>query len=169
MKTRMLTLIRHAEAGSLHGSRIADHNRPLTERGRKDARQLATRLQAAGFLPDSMWTSDAERAETTARLIQAGIGLSDAAVAVRAGLYLAHTKTLVDLIGHAGDDISSLAVVGHNPGLSDLWDWLCDKPGLGLPTCGIVCLELGISRWSDLHQGCANLRDFGTPALTFAP
>jgi phosphohistidine phosphatase len=115
-----------------------------------------------------MWTSDAERAETTARLIQAGIGLSDSAVAVRPGLYLAHTKTLVDLIGNADDDFSALAVVGHNPGLSELWDWLCDKPGCGLPTCGIVSLELAISRWSDLQPGCANLRDFTRPELTFS-
>ena len=163
MTGRVLTLIRHAEAGAPHGSRIADHNRPLTKRGREDARRLGSRLEAEGFLPDSIWTSDAERAETTARLVQKGVGLPDALVVVRASLYLAHLETLADLIRAADDDIYQLAVVGHNPGLTELWEWLSGKPGLGLPTCGIVRLELGIACWSELQRESASLLDFGRP------
>lgn len=163
MSKRLLTLIRHAEAGAPHGSRIADHNRPLTERGRRDASRLGALLSSRGFMPDCLWSSDAERAQTTARILGQAIALSDSELDIRSGLYLAHMGTLCDAIREASDDLGHLVLVGHNPGLSELWDWLCDKQGFGLPTCGIARLELDLSRWSQLERGCAHLVEFDRP------
>ena len=63
----------------------------------------------------------------------------------------------------ADAEIQHLVVVGHNPGLSELWDWLCDKEGFGLPTCGVARLELGISRWNQLDRASAELLEFSRP------
>jgi phosphohistidine phosphatase len=163
MSKRLLTLIRHAEAGSEHGSRIRDCDRPLTEQGRKDAMGLGARLADLAFEPDGVWTSDAERALSTTRILADSMALGPADLDIRSGLYLAHMSTLRDSIREADADIQHLVVVGHNPGLSELWDWLCDKHGFGLPTCGIAHLQLKISRWSQLERGCGDLIEVGGP------
>ena len=163
MISRYLTLIRHAEAGSEHGSRIRDCDRPLTERGRQDASRLGGRLAVLGIEPGRVWTSDAERALTTTQILAAAIELPPGRLEIRSGLYLAHMGTLCDFIREADADIQHLVVVGHNPGLSELWNWLCDKEGFGLPTCGWAQLELGISRWTQLDRGCAEILEFDVP------
>ena len=163
MTNRRLTLIRHAEAGSEHGSRIRDYNRPLTVRGRQDASRLGGHFAVLGIEPGRVWTSDAERALTTSQILAAAMELPPGRLEIRSGLYLAHMDTLRDFIREADADIPHLAVVGHNPGLSELWNWLCDKEGFGLPTCGWAQLELGISRWTQLDRGCAELLEFDVP------
>ena len=160
MNKRLLTLIRHAEAGSEHGSRMPDIDRPLTERGRGHATRLAAHLAQLGLEPDLVWTSDARRAETTANILASSLSLSSSVVRVRSELYLAHTRTLCDSIREVGSEVHHLLVVGHNPGLAELWDWACDKNGFGLPTCGIARLELEVERWGQLERGCAKLIEF---------
>ena len=163
MTRRLLTLVRHAEAGSEHGSRIRDCNRPLTTRGRQDANRLGVRFSSLDIAPDSIWTSDAERALTTTQILLAASAIPPGRLEIRSGLYLAHMSTLCDLIREADAEIQHLVVVGHNPGLSELWDWLCDKEGFGLPTCGVARLELGISRWNQLDRASAELLEFSRP------
>ena len=159
MTKRFLTLVRHAEAGSEHGSRIRDCDRPLTERGRSDAIGLGAFRADLDFHPDGVWTSDAERALATATILSESMALVPGALDVRSSLYLAHLSTLRELIREADADIHELMIVGHNPGLSELWDWLCDKHGFGLSTCGVARLELKISRWSQLERGSGVLMD----------
>ncbi len=160
MQKRLLTLIRHAEAGSAHGSRIRDCDRPLTERGREEARQLGARLAGIDFVPDLIWCSDAERAVVSAKILSSALSLPGGSVEVRPGLYLAHTTALCEMLAEIDPEIRSLVVVGHNPGLSELVDWLCDKNGFGLATCGMARLELTIRDWSQLDEGCADLVEF---------
>lgn len=163
MTTRLLTLVRHAEAGAEHGSRIRDCDRLLTERGRADAKRLGARLAAMEFEPDSVWASDAQRALATATILAKSLALGPAVLDVRPSLYLAHSSVLCDRVREASDGVRHLAIVGHNPGLSEVWDWLCDKNGFGLPTCGVARLELEIGHWHELERGCAQLIDFQCP------
>jgi len=160
MQKRVLTLIRHAEAGSAHGSRIRDCDRPLTERGRKEARELGLRLAGMGFMPDRIWCSDAERAEVSARILSSELSLSGQSIELRPSLYLAHTTAISEMIAAADSEIHSLVVVGHNPGLSELVDWLCEKNGFALATCGMARLELAIRDWGQLDEGCAERVEF---------
>ena len=163
MTTRFLTLVRHAEAGAEHGSRIRDCDRLLTERGRADANRLGARLGATEFEPGSIWTSDAQRALATATAIAESLSLDPKLLDVRSSLYLAHSSVLCDMVQEAADGVGHLAIVGHNPGLSEVWDWLCDKNGFGLPTCGVARLELDIRHWNQLDRGCAQLIEFYRP------
>jgi phosphohistidine phosphatase len=169
MGKRILTLIRHAEATSAHGSRIRDCDRPLSERGRRDALQLGTRLAGTDFAPDRVWCSDAERALVSAKILSQVLSFPAGFLEPRPSLYLAHSATLREIISEADPEIHSLALVGHNPGLSELVDWLCDKNGFGLPTCGIARLELAIRDWSQLEEGCGDLVEFGRPEPDLAP
>lgn len=163
MNERFLTLIRHAEAGAEHGSRTPDIDRPLTERGRGDATRLGAHLAQLGLEPDVLWTSDALRAMATADILAGSLSLPNSALCVRGDLYLAHTSTLCDAIREVGPETKHLAVVGHNPGLAELWDWACDKNGFGLPTCGIARLRIEIERWGQLERGSAELIEFDRP------
>lgn len=169
MTVRLLTLVRHAEAGAEHGSRLRDCDRPLTERGQADAHRLGTRLAAIDFAPDRVWTSDTARALTTARVLEQSLSLEHAGLDIRSSLSLAHASVLCELLREADDEIHHLMLVGHNPGLSEVWNWLCDKSGFGLPTCGVARLKLDIRHWNQLDRGCARLIEFERPGSTISP
>jgi phosphohistidine phosphatase len=72
------------------------------------------------------------------------------------GQLLAALQALDDGVAHA-------ALVGHNPGLSELAELLTDA-GIGdIPTCGIVTIELDVERWRDAVPGCGRALDFDYP------
>ncbi|MET0154492.1 MAG: histidine phosphatase family protein [Rickettsiales bacterium] len=128
MKT--LTLLRHAEAAPAAGRN--DKRRPLTQRGANEARALGGAL-AESFSTDADATrvlcSDAVRTTQTAeKLTGQEIGRrlpleSDAA------LYNASAQKIFSVIATQDDGLRALAVVAHNPGISEACAALCDRLG----------------------------------------
>ena len=86
-----LVLVRHAKSDWGHPG-LADHNRPLNDRGLRDAPVLAQRLAATGFRPDRLLTSTALRARTTAGFFADALGV---AADAREELYGASARTLL--------------------------------------------------------------------------
>jgi phosphohistidine phosphatase len=161
--TRHLTLIRHAKANADHRGGRGDFDRPLAERGEKDVKRMGKRLAAIGFAPDRIVSSAALRAHQTACEIARRIDHSASAIETREDMYLASGGSLLDVVRETDASLEHLALVGHNPGLSDLWDWLVDERGSVLPTCGIARLELTLGCWADASPGDAILLEFDFP------
>ncbi|MCR2825824.1 SixA phosphatase family protein [Microbacterium sp. zg.Y909] len=127
-----LALARHAK--SEWGSPgIADHDRPLTERGLRDAPIMAARLADSGFVPDAIVTSTALRARTTAAVFGERFGLEPV---LRPGLYGAPAEELLEAAVHQG--APSVLVVAHDPGMSVLAARLSDDAIGHMPTCGVA-------------------------------
>ncbi|MBW2231005.1 MAG: histidine phosphatase family protein [Deltaproteobacteria bacterium] len=169
MATKHLTLIRHAKASVNHRGGRGDFDRPLAERGERDAKRMATRLAAIGFAPDLLVSSAAERALQTAHEIAGRIDDLAESIVTRDDMYLASARALLDIVRETEAGVRHLVLVGHNPGLSDLWDWLVDERGGGLPTGGIARLELSVGSWLDASQGDAILLDFDHPRRELKP
>lgn len=163
MSTRLLTLIRHAKASVEQRGGGGDFERALAPRGERDVVRMGKRLATAGSTPDLIVSSAALRADQTARAIAVEIGHPLDQIVTSEDLYLASERYLLDSVRATDPAVRHLALVGHNPGLSDLWGWLTDDYGTNLPTCGIARLELETESWREVIPGCALLVDFDYP------
>ncbi len=152
----LLVLLRHAKA---EPARADDHARVLAPQGRRDAAAAGRWFVATGISPDLVVVSTAERARQT----WAGVGISPAVYDER--LYLATEDELLDVVRETQEDVQTLVLVGHNPGLEELVRALDDSPSArdrtnrGLSTCAVALLT--VDGWADL--GGAVLEELVVP------
>ena len=145
MKT--LTLVRHAKS-SWKDTSLADRERPLNKRGKRDAPEMGRRIAAAGIRPSLIVSSPAVRAWTTAKVIAGEIGYPREFLQRDNALYLASVNGILDVIASQDVGFNSLMLVGHNPGFTDFANYLV--PGLtnNVPTAGVVSVELDTDEWT---------------------
>ncbi len=159
---KRLTLVRHAKS-SWSEAGLPDFERPLNERGKRDAPGMGTRLAAAGFRPDRLVSSPARRARATAKRIAREIGYPRQDIVLEPDLYGAAPDALLAVIHGLPGALEHVALVGHNPGLTELHNRLADVRIDNIPTTGVVQLELAIDDWNEVDEGCARLLAFDYP------
>ncbi|MCY4437212.1 MAG: histidine phosphatase family protein [Chloroflexi bacterium] len=159
---KLLTLIRHAKS-SWKQYGVEDSARPLNGRGKRDAAMMGQRLAAIGFLPDAFLTSPAKRARGTARRLAKEIGFPKSHIALEEEIYHAMSDRLLNLIRRLDDSRDHVALVGHNPGFTELSGLLSQDYIGDVPTCGVVRLELDVSSWQEVERNCGRLLDFDFP------
>ena len=136
-----LALVRHAKS-DWGDPGLADHDRPLNDRGMRDAPVMAARLAASGFRPDVILASTALRARTTAEAFAAELG---AAVSLDPELYGAPAATL--LAAAAAPRAGSVVVVAHDPGMSVLAGRLSGEGIAHMPTCAVATFTWAQDDW----------------------
>lgn len=146
MKT--LLVLRHAKS-SWNDAAMTDHDRPLNERGRRDAPRVGRWLQDQQLVPDAIISSTAVRARATADAVASTLGLGRR-ISVDPRLYLADPHAILDVLREAADaDAASLLIVGHNPGLEELVEHLTGEPE-ELPTAALAHIVLPLDSWRDV-------------------
>jgi len=159
---KRLTLIRHGKS-DWHSPADSDFDRPLNERGKRAAVTMGERLAAADKIPGLLVSSPAKRARTTARLIARELDYPEQKIVFAAEIYDAALETLIELLCSIDDKVEQLLMVGHNPGFSELGQWLSNAAPDWLPTCGQLELELPIDSWTDAEEACARLLAYDYP------
>jgi phosphohistidine phosphatase len=161
---RTLWLIRHAKADNpVFGQ--TDAERPLAPRGRADVQRLAKHLaQHNPAPPQWLWVSPATRTRQTAEPLA---DLWHSQVIYEPSLYLADSFSLLDCLQGTPDDCSSAALIGHNPGISDLAHVVLkeeDRHAISpnLPTLGLVRLTFR-GNWNELMAGGCKIEENLTP------
>ncbi len=158
---KQLTLIRHAKS-SWDGIGVADIDRPLNDRGRRDAPEMGRRLKALGFAPDVVLVSSARRTQETALALWIALGLEPRS-RIEPLLYMAGTSAMLDVIRATDAAVAHLVLVGHNPGLTALANRLGAKPIDNIPTAGVVRFLIDSDRWSPLDLARVQWIDFDYP------
>ena len=148
-----LILVRHAKS-SWKLDDCPDFYRPLNERGYREAPVLGRRLAAECAAPDAILCSPAVRAYSTALFLRAAWMLPWDQLAIAPAVYEATAGNLLDWLA-AGERPERLVVVGHNPGLSDLFAWLTSADAPELRTACAVALSLHPT--TPLERGSARL------------
>lgn len=159
---RRLTLLRHAKS-SWQDESLDDRERPLNERGERDAPMMGRRLLARNARPTLILTSPAVRARHTARLVARELGYPREFLQREDTLYLASPDDIVAVIARQDDQLRDVIVCGHNPGLTELANRLTGAGIDNIPTCGIVVVDLELSSWADLPGARGALVDFDFP------
>lgn len=164
---RKIVLLRHSKAD---WPEVADHERPLAERGRKDAPVAGDWLAAQGVNPDLTLCSTAVRTRETWKLAVPQLAKRPRTV-YEERLYDASPGDLVAVLNELPDDIREVLLVGHNPSIQGLAQVLAgsaeDEPGAhlerrGFPTSAVAVLTYTGS-WKSLEPGAARLVDFWAP------
>lgn len=148
MKT--LTILRHAKS-SWRDATLDDHDRPLNARGKRDAPEMAARIKHAGIRPSLIISSSANRAWTTAKEIAREISYPPEFLHREKSLYHAGVRSLLDILAEQDVGFNSILMVGHNPGFTDLANYLIPDLTDNIPTCGFVSMLIDRDDW-DLHD-----------------
>ena len=149
MKT--LYLVRHAKS-SWKFPELADFDRPLNRRGKRDAPMMGKRLQQQGVRPDLIISSPAKRARKIAQAVAKAVGYSASAIAYDPEVYEASADSLLTLLQATDDRVAVLILVGHNPELTDLANRLTAHFIDNVVTSGVVAIEFPTERWAEVGQ-----------------
>jgi phosphohistidine phosphatase len=164
---RKLILLRHAKSD---WPDVADHERPLAKRGRRDAPVVGHWLGESGYVPDAVVCSTALRARQTWELASAGLAAAEpgASPVVRyeSRVYGATVLSLLMLVREFDPAWRTAMIVGHNPGLAELTVGLAspDAPAPhAFPTAAVAVFGLH-GPWAEVATGEARLLAFTVPA-----
>jgi len=158
---KQLILIRHAKS-SWDDLSARDFDRDLSERGRCDAPNMGRRLADRGLVPDGFVISSSQRTRSTAYLMAEQFDFPTEEIELKNELYLASPSTMLKLIRRTPDHVQRLALLAHNPGITELANQLARTCIDNIPTCGVVTLEMSVESWSEAGSR-TQLLDFDYP------
>ncbi|WP_290664789.1 histidine phosphatase family protein [Ignavibacterium sp.] len=147
---RQLILIRHAKS-SWSNPDLSDFDRPLNKRGKRDLAFMSVLLSQKNISPELIISSPALRTKLTAIEFANKIGYNKNKIIWNKNLYLASYMKILKIIKQIENKINCAIIVGHNPGLTDLQNYLCNEEIDNIPTSGIVSMST-IKEWKDVES-----------------
>ncbi|MCJ0869711.1 histidine phosphatase family protein [Streptomyces sp. AP-93] len=167
---RLLVLVRHAK--SVPKDAAPDFDRPLADRGRREAPKAGEWLAESGYRVDFALCSSARRTRQTWQLMVPGLS-EPPPVVYEDRLYNASTDSLMAVLRETDESVTGLLVVGHNPGIHELAVTLCGNGGRneegllhriheGFPTAAVVVVALP-DGWQELAPGAGRPKAFWAP------
>jgi phosphohistidine phosphatase len=164
--TRELLLLRHGKSDWSTG--LDDFHRPLQDRGKRGAQRQGVWLARQGLQPDHAVTSPAERALVTAQKTLKAMGGHDGDLRRDRRIYAAGLRDLLAVLADCPADARRVLLVGHNPGMEDLLDYLVGSQlpepddGKLMPTAALARLRMP-DDWRKLQAGCVTLLSLVRP------
>lgn len=163
---KQLLIVRHAKSDR-NDPKLQDFDRPLNERGHKNAIEMAKRLIKQDIIPQELVSSPALRAISTANYFADTLGIDRSRIVKVDDIYEASASTLLKVISDFNDESDLTAMFGHNPGLSEVAFLLSDNAGLdNLPTTGMALIEFPFEKWSMVSFGTGKLLLYDFPKNT---
>ncbi len=161
MKT--LILIRHAKSSWASIGQL-DFDRPLNDRGKKDAAAMGQELFNENIQIDLFVSSPAKRARKTCKAFVEGYNKNTNDILFIDKLYHAPTAVFDDVINTLDDKDNVVAIFSHNPGITEFASSLCsDKPIVDMPTCGVFAVQADINSWLEFESAKKKFLFFKTP------
>jgi len=145
---KQLFIIRHAKS-SWDSDAKSDFDRPLNNRGRRDAPLMGEVLKELDILPNLILSSSAKRTTMTALILAEKIGY-DKEIIFEDDLYLASDSEIYDMIKRVDDSVDSLFLIAHNPGVTNFINRFTDDYISNMPTCGIYAIEFEVESWQEV-------------------
>ena len=164
---KVLYLLRHAKS-SWEDAELADHDRPLAPRGKRAAGVIADHLRRQGVQPALVLCSTARRARETLKPLLRVFG-GKVEVRFESGLYAASAQELLGRLRSVPEPLSSVMLVGHNPGLQELGLLLArpstrrDALEAKFPTGALAVVELDVAGWRDVSEHSGELTSLVLP------
>ena len=142
-----LYIMRHAKS-DWSGSQTSDFERPINKRGKKSAKLIGQWMNENSFIPEKIISSPATRAKETIELVIAQIAkFNHEDLIFQNELYLAGFTQLIEIINTHKLNAQSLMLVGHNPGMENLVNYLCNQSGASQTT--VKTANLFIFKYAD--------------------
>jgi len=148
---KQLLIIRHAKS-SWNLSTLNDFDRPLNERGLRDAPMMGKRLFDKGIAIDAFISSTAKRAFTTATYIANAYGVQEKDIIKVPELYHAAPSVFYKVIKGVNDNFNNIAIFSHNPGITDFVNQLTSATIDNMPTCAVFAIRADTDSWKDFDK-----------------
>jgi phosphohistidine phosphatase len=155
---KKLLLIRHAKAEK--ETSVKDINRPLKYIGIQDARFMAERVKEKSLVPQFIITSPALRTKTTAEIFADHLLLPDPEI--NKAIYEASQQTLLRVINQLPNQYNFIALVGHNPGMSQILYYLTGE-SREVHTSTVALIEFEIDDWKAVSGDTGQLAYYSSP------
>jgi phosphohistidine phosphatase len=160
MKT--LYLIRHAKASDGEAG-MPDEKRTLVKKGISNTQKIIQYLLAHKISFDCIISSHAIRAKDTAKIIAKGMQHPEKKIVCDKRIYHNNVSGYFDILYELDDSVSALAMVGHNPVITEFANYFLEDKIMSLPTSAVVCIEIDTKRWTDLNLATHKTRFIITP------
>lgn len=161
---KKLLIIRHAKS-SWANSNETDFERPLNDRGRMNAPEMAVRLVKRNVLPDAIISSAAKRTVETSLLMMKQLGLQQQQLVKKQELYLATPETILETILLLDDAWQTAAIIAHNPGVTDFVNSICEVKVDDMPTCAVYAVDIKTDSWKNFSTAAKEFLFFEYPKL----
>lgn len=159
---KTLFLIRHAKSDwSIPGQK--DIERVLNSRGISDAPRMGAKMKALGMQPDLIISSPSVRTRMTLELITEQMDYDFEAIQWEEDIYEASVRTLLRIINELPPEKQKVAIVGHNPGLTFIAEYLTGDILGNVPTCGMVEILFDNLKWEEVSQNTGQMKKFIFP------
>jgi phosphohistidine phosphatase len=164
-KLKTLLIIRHAKSSWDIGT-LNDFERPLNDRGKKDAPEMAERLLEKKIKIDAFVASPAKRAKKTAEFFCSAYDRKHDEIIFISALYHATVDVFFNTVETLDDKFSSVALFSHNPGITSFVNELVHAVHVdNMPTCGIFAIRINIDKWKDFKKATKELLFFDYPKM----
>ena len=148
---KKLLLVRHAKS-SWDDPSISDFDRPLNDRGKKDAPEMAKRLSEKKIKIDALVSSPAKRAKQTCKHFAKELDFKKKNVVLEPRLYEATEGNFYEVVKSFKDKWDSVAIFSHNPSISSFANSLTKTKVDDMPTCSIFAVEIDVKKWKDFRE-----------------
>lgn len=157
-----ILIIRHAKS-SWDDPGQPDFERPLNDRGKRDAPQMAQRLIARSIDIDAFLSSPAKRARKTATLFAEEYKIDKDTIYLVPELYHASPEQLFEAISQAPEQANTIAVFSHNPGITEFVNLLTEVRIDDMPTCAIFGAQVDTAQWATFREASKTFWFFDYP------
>ena len=160
---KRIYLVRHAKS-SWAQMDLNDFDRPLNERGQKDAPVMAERLYKKKIEIDALISSPAVRAKNTAILFSKVLDIKEKKITYVDELYHAGISNFDSVIASMDDDFKRIVLFSHNPGITEFANTLVNDVHVdNMPTCSIFAVEADVKKWKDFKNSKKTFLFFDYP------
>jgi phosphohistidine phosphatase len=149
MKT--LLLVRHAKS-SCEEPGMSDFDRPLNERGKKDAPEMAKRIRDKDIKIDLFVSSPAKRAKRTARFFAEEWKQDKDDILLNENLYMAGFTAFQQAVAELPSGKDVIAIFSHNPGITGYANSLTNVKIDDMPTCSVFAVSADVKEWSEFQN-----------------
>jgi phosphohistidine phosphatase len=162
---KKLLLIRHAKS-SWDNASVDDFDRPLNDRGVRDADEMSRRLRKKINDIDVFFSSPALRALSTAEKFAAAFNKDLAQIVFEQQLYLAPASFFERFVNSISNNFHTVAIFAHNPGITDFANTLTSSVKTdNIPTCGIFAVQSAVDDWKKFSTAKKELLFYDYPKL----
>jgi|SRR4051812_46471161 phosphohistidine phosphatase len=148
---KQVLLIRHAKSSWGDPSQ-KDIDRPLNDRGHKDAPKMAERLIDKKVKIEGFYSSPAKRAISTCKYFIKAYNKKEKNIIEVSQLYEPQIVNFYNTIKEADNDFDTIAIFSHNPGITAFTNELTNVHVDDMPTCGIFAVKADIKKWNEFEE-----------------
>jgi phosphohistidine phosphatase len=160
---KTLLIGRHAKSSWDIGT-LNDFDRPLNDRGKKDASAMAKRLIDRNILIDTFVSSPAKRAKNTAELFCEAYGKKAADIELVSMLYHPEVNNFYEAIEQLDRSANIVAIFSHNPGITEFVNTLTETVRIdNIPTCGVFAIQILSDEWTNFKKAKKQFLFFDYP------